>query len=99
MIKVAEGPRYKSETSEGKKEAGQFPAHKQLTQVRSWDNDRGKSRKENSRQQVFSSSLGDLTDFRWQEKNAARKNEKRDVEEKVYLAKVRRINFFNLTSP
>jgi len=88
MIKVAEGPRYKSETSVGKKETGQFPVHKQLTQVRSWDNDRGKSRKENSRQQVFSSSLDDLTDFRRQEKNAVHKNEKRDVEEKVYLAKV-----------
>ena len=109
MVKVGDGPHYKSESKEGHKEDNYHwvkknnsrlkqSAHKQLTQVRSLDNQTINTNKHDFGSSGMSSSTSDLRRFRGYAGNETmRASSVSDVRsedrgERVYIAKVRADN-------
>ena len=104
LVQIGDGPQYKSESKIGNKEDGlhwihkknnqlKQPSHKQLTQVRSLDNVTKKTDRHGS--SGLSSSTHELSRFKAFEGNgsirASSVSDVRsdDVEERVYIAKVK----------
>ena len=106
LVKVGDGPRYKSKFKKGNKEDRdnwihiknhqlKQPSHKQLTQVRSLDNVTKKTGRHGFGSSGLSSSTNELSRFTAFEENGYIRTSSGndvcpdDVEEKVYIAKVR----------
>jgi len=97
MVKVGDGPRYKSESRHLKNEKGRMMPqtvhqHRQLTQVRSLD---GVERNNRHGLKVLSSSTSDLSQFGSLDRGRTRKTSKSSCDvrvdndgERVYIAKV-----------